>query len=40
MAQQFGNTWWGKEWLRSLTHIDLIMQTASRVEQGMQETAQ
>lgn len=22
MAQQFGNTWWGNEWLRSLTHID------------------
>ena len=22
MAQKFGNTWWGKEWLRSLTHID------------------
>lgn len=22
MAQQFGKTWWGNEWLRSLTHID------------------
>lgn len=22
MAEQFGKTWWGKEWLRSLTHID------------------
>ena len=22
MVQQFGNTWWGNEWLRSLTHID------------------
>lgn len=22
MAQQFGNTWWGSEWLRSLSHID------------------
>lgn len=22
MAQKFGNTWWGSEWLRSLSHID------------------
>ena len=22
MAEQFGKTWWGSEWLRSLTHID------------------
>lgn len=22
MAEQFGKTWWGNEWLRSLTHID------------------
>ena len=22
MKQQFGNTWWGNEWLRSLSHID------------------
>lgn len=22
MATRFGNTWWGNEWLRSLTHID------------------
>ena len=30
MAQQFGNTWWGKEWLRSLTHIDY----ANRIPRG------
>ena len=22
MAKDFGNTWWGSEWLRSLTNID------------------
>lgn len=22
MAEQFGKTWWGREWLRSLSHID------------------
>ena len=22
MAKKFGLTWWGNEWLRSLTHID------------------
>ena len=26
MAEQFGKTWWGSEWLRSLTHIDLRTQ--------------
>ena len=22
MTQSFGNTWWGSEWLKALTHID------------------
>src|SRR5687767_14754987 len=22
MAVQFGNTWWGKQWLNAFTHID------------------
>ena len=30
MAQQFGNTWWGSEWLRSLTYIDY----ANRIPRG------
>ena len=30
MAQQFGNTWWGKEWLKALTNIDY----ANRIPRG------
>ncbi len=30
MAQTFGNTWWGSEWLKALTHIDY----ANRIPRG------
>jgi len=30
MAQTFGKTWWGSEWLKSLTHIDY----ANRIPRG------
>ena len=29
-AQKFGKTWWGSEWLKSLTHIDY----ANRIPRG------
>lgn len=38
MAQKFGNTWWGSEWLRSLTHIDYenrIPRGASYARKGL-----
>ena len=30
MAQGFGKTWWGSEWLRALSHIDY----ANRIPRG------
>jgi len=30
MAQSFGKTWWGSEWLKALTHIDY----ANRISRG------
>lgn len=30
MAQTFGKTWWGGEWLKALTHIDY----ANRIPRG------
>ena len=30
MTQQFGNTWWGREWLKALSHIDY----ANRIPRG------
>ena len=37
-AQTFGKTWWGSEWLKSLTHIDYanripreVFQVAKRI---------
>lgn len=30
MAQAFGKTWWGSEWLKALTHIDY----ANRIPRG------
>lgn len=30
MARDFGKTWWGNEWLRSLTNIDY----ANRIPRG------
>lgn len=38
MARDFGNTWWGKEWLRSLDHIDYdnrLPRGASYARRGM-----
>ena len=23
--EKFGNTWWGNEWLKALTHIDYVI---------------